>query len=215
MICPLTNKPCNRPKPYHITEVHDGKTFTFDVCEECLPLVAQAKSTTLLKNITELLHCVLGNLSQMNTPQGVCPKCNCSLQDIMKMQRVGCPNCYDHFEDELEGVFKNCQAGLEHVGKVPKNWKKKQDIINRIPLMDRIERVELQLMESVKTEAYEKAAQLRDAIKIMRRSASELDVQQKHLEDALLQGQLSDLEPIKQEMKSILTAFNEAEAPFI
>lgn len=34
-VCPLSGKPCEKPKRHHITEIIDGKTQSFFLCEEC------------------------------------------------------------------------------------------------------------------------------------------------------------------------------------
>ena len=34
-VCPLSGKPCGKPKRHHITEIIDGETQSFYLCEKC------------------------------------------------------------------------------------------------------------------------------------------------------------------------------------
>ena len=47
---------------------------------------------------------------------------------------MGCPNCWEHFEQELDAVIRRVQSeNIQHTGKVPKKWKEKQKTKSQKP----------------------------------------------------------------------------------
>jgi len=100
-----------------------------------------------------------------------CTSCGITLKEIAKTGRLGCPQCYDNFGDELNVILQHTQAGaLKHVGKVPKHHKeeikkKKKEELEELPVEEKIKRLEKRLERVIKKEHYEKAAKIRDQIK--------------------------------------------------
>ena len=92
--------------------------------------------------------------------EDACPKCGCTLKEIIKTERLGCEGCYTHFKNPLRGVIRSVQGNaLKHVGKVPKKWKERQDAKHTV------EKLESKLHDAIKEEDYEKASQIRDILK--------------------------------------------------
>jgi len=53
-----------------------------------------------------------------------CPKCGSKFEDMVKTEKIGCSYCYDHFGESLQVIIKKTQWDMQHVGKIPKNWKR-------------------------------------------------------------------------------------------
>ena len=51
-----------------------------------------------------------------------CPQCGFSQADFKKTGRLGCPECYEHFEEGIEGLLKTMHKGTRHTGKAPAVW---------------------------------------------------------------------------------------------
>ena len=81
--------------------------------------------------------------------------------------RLGCPDCYDHFEEGVESLLKNMHKGTRHVGKAPAVWQQTKVYV------DRLHSLQSKLDKAVAKENYEKAAQLRDEISRVKSEFSE------------------------------------------
>lgn len=97
------------------------------------------------------------NAMQLNTGI-VCTGCNLSLGQARQIGRLGCPKCYESFKEYLTPVLQRCQEGrLDHVGKKPKHMPGFRQ--------DNLESLREKMAEAIRTERFEEAAVLRDAIK--------------------------------------------------
>ena len=87
-----------------------------------------------------------------------CPQCEFSQADFKKTGRLGCAECYDHFEEGVEGMLKTMHKGTRHKGKAPAIWKKMKDYV------DQLHELEIMLDKAISKENYENAAEIRDKI---------------------------------------------------
>ena len=87
--------------------------------------------------------------------------------DFKKTGRLGCPDCYDHFTEGVEGLLKSMHKGTRHVGKAPAVWQQTKVYV------DRLHSLQSKLDKAVAKEDYEKAAQLRDEISRVKSEYSE------------------------------------------
>jgi len=157
-----------RPATVHITQIHDGQKTKMHLCEEC----ASKKGTHVLKfdssfSLPKLLGSifgqevpVMGEMAPAAQPQvRNCPRCGMSFREIRQIGRLGCSECYDVFEQEIEPVLRRIHGNTKHAGKVPRRAG------GRFKLEQEISSLKRQLQVAVKQEQYEKAAELRDKIK--------------------------------------------------
>lgn len=87
-----------------------------------------------------------------------CPLCHLTFDEFRSSGRLGCPNDYEVFRNELGPLLENVHGALRHSGKVPKHLPADAQIRTRLMQL----RQELQ--QAVAVEDYEKAARLRDRI---------------------------------------------------
>ena len=79
--------------------------------------------------------------------------------EIGKTGKVGCPECYNVFRNELAGLLASVHGTTAHTGNVPARHraKKERDL--------RLQSLKTELQEAIASEDYEKAAALRDEIR--------------------------------------------------
>lgn len=185
MNCPLNGKPCDKQKFFHITNVEDQKTISFDVCEDCLGQVTnqpkpknEPPSAIMLQTMMELLGFAMGAAigSALKPQTGtalpkvpdpldqVCAGCGISLREISTIGRLGCPACYDSFKDALMPILEKTQFSSKHVGKVPESFKKKSIDLNPVKYIVEQKR---RMKECIAQEKYEEAGEIRDRLKAL------------------------------------------------
>ncbi len=153
-----------RPANVHITQIVNGQKYETFLCEEC----AQEAKITIempqlpIDNMKNLLGFLgQGFLADQRTHQSVCANCKMPYSKVYETGYVGCDKCYDSFAPQLEKLIQKIQGANMHRGKIPHrlgaDYRVKRDI----------EEMKVQLRQAVKKEEYEKAAALRDKIKML------------------------------------------------
>ncbi len=156
---------------YHLTAIENGAKKEAHLCEAC------AKSSGIGFKFNFSVGDLLGGFEKpsIKPKKGKgrnkkCPECGMTAKAFQEKGRFGCANDYDLFKREIQSLLPRIHGSDQHVGKTPDREspavkdeiaeaKKKADLDKRIKnLKDELERV-------VKTEDYERAAQLRDQIK--------------------------------------------------
>ncbi len=102
----------------------------------------------------------------------VCGSCGFSQSDFKKTGRFGCAECYQVFDEGLDGLLEAMHKHTRHVGKVPGSCPDPGDRRSASsPVMPgeanpraRLSELRQALSKSVEDEDYEEAARLRDAI---------------------------------------------------
>ncbi|MBM3265387.1 MAG: UvrB/UvrC motif-containing protein [candidate division Zixibacteria bacterium] len=94
-----------------------------------------------------------------------CPQCGLTAEEFHKTGRLGCSECYRTFGAELAIVLRRLHGRNRHVGKVP--------ALNPDQVAARNELLTLrrELKQAVEREQFQKAAQLRDRINEIERTA--------------------------------------------
>jgi protein arginine kinase activator len=148
-------------------QVVNGKRTVANLCQEC----AQKKGimSVFLQqpsfNISSLLSALLGSqvASGPALPAGGeetrCPVCGMSYRDFARAGMLGCSRCYKTFEDRLEPILRRIHGSDRHVGKAPAKAGGAA-VVRR-----ETEELKRELSQAISSEAYEKAAELRDRIR--------------------------------------------------
>jgi protein arginine kinase activator len=194
--CPLTGKPCYRPRPYQITELENGFYKTsFKLCSQCFQEYneqLEKKTPTpnpKLKHSPEMTGAFLSNLIdfvekvakdkkldlQIPKEGPICPNCKCTVADIVKTNKLGCPECWNKFGKNLEVPLyyahgmPNSPEILFHTGKIPSHYRPEKPEETKI---QKLVKLQYQLAEAVQKEDYETAAKIRDQIKDVEATSS-------------------------------------------
>ncbi|MBQ8837052.1 MAG: UvrB/UvrC motif-containing protein [Clostridia bacterium] len=92
-----------------------------------------------------------------------CSLCALTFNDILSMGKVGCPECYNTFKEELGDTIRSIHGTAKHVGRTPSGTP-----ANEIKQLSEEEVLRGKLTEAIKTENYEEAAAIRDKIKALK-----------------------------------------------
>ena len=156
---------CDQHATFHITELTGDEPVEIHLCEQCAQEYLQPKMAETPDGMPPLTGVLSEQLSVGQTAeelarldQQACPMCGITFLEFRKQGRLGCPNDYTCFEKELEPLLQNIHGETLHVGKVPK----------RSPLggekQTKLIRLRREMKESILSENYERASELRDEI---------------------------------------------------
>jgi len=204
MNCPLSGKPCNNPKLYHITNVQNGKAEQLHLCQQCADSYLHDEKLSIEPELEdqEMMHTLVDFLAYLTNPKEklekvkgkrskTCPECGISIEEIARTGKMGCADCYSFFGKNLSTVLKQIHEGAtEHVGKVPKRWAEERGVEKMTAeLMAKKKKIfaghwnnlQKELFAAVGDERYEQAVVLRDKIKDL----ETLNAEKEALEDKL------------------------------
>lgn len=169
MLCEKCKK---RTATVFYNENINGKTRSYSLCGEC---ASKLREKGDLQDITSMigsfadpfseLHDDLfggffGIPTQINAPtEKKCPTCGCGYSEIAKSGKVGCPECYKVFSDELSGMIRSVHGTTTHTGNVPARHRAKQE------RAEQLKQLKKSMQDAIAQEDFERAATLRDEIK--------------------------------------------------
>ena len=169
MLCEKCKK---RTATVFYNENINGKSRSFSLCGEC---AAKMREKGDLQDITSMIGSFADPFSDLHdklfggffgipalcsdSDEKKCPTCGCSYAEIVKNGKVGCPDCYETFSDELKRMIQSVHGTTSHTGNVPSRHRARQE------RNARLKELKKQLQDAVKDENYESAAQLRDEIR--------------------------------------------------
>lgn len=146
------------PATVHITEIlGESKFEEHHVCEQCYPKYlhdAQNPGTALTKGGP-------GDLEEAIFGQQECPRCGIKFVDFRNSHRLGCPDDYEVFRNELMPLLESIHGETKHCGKTPR--RRPQTKITEAELVQLRQR----LKRAVEREDYEEAAKVRDQIRTL------------------------------------------------
>lgn len=156
---------CGKPSVYHSTLIVNGVSQTTNLCRDCA--IKEGVFNTAPTSIFDDMFSVFEDfLPFEQVADIVCPVCKTSLREFRNTQKLGCPNCYDAFRDEISNIIKRIAPFASH----------KQDSINvDKPIQvdtnlgkskqDKIASLREDMALAVKEERYEDAAKIKKQIK--------------------------------------------------
>jgi len=149
-----------REAELQLTAIIDGEMRTLDLCSVCASARGLSASSSTPAPLADFLA-QLGSESGA-TGEGSeepCPYCGITESEFRRTGRLGCPQCYAHFEPQLRSLLRRLHGSPQHVGKIYMSaGSEAGDRIARLSAMRR------RLQRAVDTEDFELAAELRDRI---------------------------------------------------
>lgn len=166
---------CGKRASIYLTQIINGQAKDLALCETCarnkglfdpqaLAFAEQFFPEAFRQKVDKIVKELIGQsetaqektLPRRNSTDLLthCPSCGFSLDEFRQIGRLGCPDCYSVFADELN---TDAEPGSE----TPTTEKATDS-----PAVRR-SKLERQLQEAVEKEDYETAAQIRDRLKSM------------------------------------------------
>jgi protein arginine kinase activator len=112
---------CENTASVFLTQIVDGKMTQVNLCDKC----SKDKGVTDPTGF-QLAEFLLGTAAQKKTKAVsteddtlACPECGFTRAHLKKIGRMGCPECYRTFQEDLDGMLKAMHKGTRHVGKTP------------------------------------------------------------------------------------------------
>jgi protein arginine kinase activator len=153
-----------RPATIHYTEIVNDEMITLDLCVEC----ADKKGIEVIKTSTYGLGDLVAELIDDTVKDDTakigrvrCPECGYDYSDFRNIGRFGCPECYRSFEAQLNPLLRHIHGSTRHAGKTPIRLGKKT------ASRQKILHLKEQLSKAIENEDYERAAELRDEIRLL------------------------------------------------
>ncbi|NLY42694.1 MAG: hypothetical protein GX066_01725 [Clostridiaceae bacterium] len=157
----------------HVTRIINNEKIEMHLCEKCARENENIMYNNMYNNpfdftspfsINNFISAFLGSKTgheakfRNNTNVSFCRVCGTTYDQFARSGQLGCANCYNVFQNELEPVFKRIHGNTYHRGKMPHRTG------GEIKAKREINRLKSLLDEAIKKEEYEKAAKLRDQI---------------------------------------------------
>jgi len=147
---------CDKPAVVHEVTISHGVKKEVHLCvdharEAGVAMPGQQQGNKLISKFA------VGGKPNVMAPR--CPQCGTSFAQVRQHSLIGCPACYDAFEEPLGRLIERAQAGAtHHIGKG----------VHREDQQSKRQREERQLMQALASalsrEQYERAAEIRDQI---------------------------------------------------
>lgn len=154
---------CGKPSVYHSTLIVNGVSQTRNLCRDCAIKegVFTSEPTSLFD---DMFSAFADFLPYERVANIVCPVCKTSLREFKNTQRLGCPNCYDAFRDEIGNIVKRIAPFESH----KQDSVRLKDFDDRSEAQpnkaDKISALRQDMALAVKEERYEDAAKIKKQI---------------------------------------------------
>ena len=150
---------CGAPSVYHSTLIVNGVSQKTNLCRDCaIKEGVFNQKTSIFDDMFSSFADLLGIEQVENL---VCPVCKTTLKDFKATGKLGCPNCYETFRDEVTNLIGKIAPGSTHkqeIGKIkskPKKLTKEEQIL----------KLREEMKTAVSEERYEDAAKIKKQIK--------------------------------------------------
>lgn len=159
----LCSKCKTNPATFFYTQSINGNESSVALCQSC------AESSGIgVGTVSPLFSSFFGNPPK--STRGVqktakkCSLCALTFNDILSMGKVGCPECYNTFREELGNTIRSIHGTAKHAGLTPLGT---YEAKAEKPLSEE-EVLRGKLNDAIMAENYEEAAALRDKIKALK-----------------------------------------------
>lgn len=164
----------------HFIKLVNGEKTEILLCENCAKEITDNQMLDAFDDIKNISFSnILGNffevLNKNKEPkiEVVCKNCGLTYSQFKNSGQLGCSECYESFNDALKPLIKRLQGDLDHIGKIPKATG------DEFLTKKKINKLKKELQEYIVTEEYEKAAKIRDEIKILESNGGKDDRNEK------------------------------------
>lgn len=171
---------CEHEATVHEVTIRSGVKVEKHLCQDCASAEglapAAASPVEVLKAAIEAAQISAAGEAPSRRASGkqqACGSCGMTWDEFKSGGMLGCPRCYDEFEGRLIPLIERAHEGAsQHVGKSPRRASGQSEGSKARALAALVEEraqrasaLRRLLEEAVKSEQYERAAQIRDDLK--------------------------------------------------
>lgn len=156
MLCQSCEK---RQATTHIKTILNGELKEYNLCSECAQKHGYG---SFFGNIGFDLDKLFGSFMEGIGPTKTRKRCQCcgsSFEDIARSGKVGCAECYDVFYEELLPSVQRIHGRTSHTGKLA------HSAGTEVKVKNELAKLRSELEKAIKSQEFEKAAELRDRIR--------------------------------------------------
>ena len=156
---------CGKPSVYHSTLIVNGVSQSRNLCRDCA--IKEGVFNTETSLFDDMFSAFADFLPFEKVEDVTCPVCKTSLVEFKNSGKLGCPNCYEAFREEIADIVKRIAPFSTHkleTSSAPKTKTAKSSKEEQIATL----KAELQL--AVKEERYEDASKLKKKIQSLEAS---------------------------------------------
>ncbi len=159
----------NAPATVHLTEIKAGKKIEKHLCEACAAQIEGIGTGKGHQPINELLtNFVMAHSGLTKEQVDNCEGCGMTWAEFRQTSLLGCANDYKVFEKELAPLIQRAHEGAtHHVGKEPVRGKSGTSAAPIKKKGPDAEKLKKELARAVEAEDYERAAKIRDQIRLI------------------------------------------------
>ena len=151
---------CGAPSVYHSTLIVNGVTKNTSLCRDCA-MKEGVFSTEKQSLFDEMFSSFSDMLGFEQVENIVCPVCKTSLREFKSTGKLGCPNCYEMFREEISGILKRIAPFEKHKQETIKAPKAK---VQKLTKEEQIKSLREEMKLAVIEERYEDAAKIKKQI---------------------------------------------------
>lgn len=150
---------CGAPSVYRSTFIVNGVSQSTNLCRDCA--IKEGVFTTQKPSLFEDLFSSFSNMLNFEKVENVvCPVCKTSLKEFKTTGKLGCPNCYEAFREEISKVIKRIAPFEKHSQDTIKIKVKKEKLSKE----EKIANLRAEMKQAVAEERYEDAAKIKKQI---------------------------------------------------
>ena len=155
----------------HMTSIVNGVKEEHHYCQQCANQKEQGTGSmfssmfddTFFNN--QFFANVMYPQSMLgNSKLSACPQCGMTISAFNHQGRLGCDKCYEAFQQHLIPLIKRIQGSTSYEGRLPQRG------AEDLKVEQTIKQLRNDLIQAVKQEQFERAAQIRDEIKSLEQS---------------------------------------------
>lgn len=170
----ITCEVCGQnPATVHYTAYENNQTREMHVCQGCavekgIVVVAADKEKF---SIADPVMALFGEAAtpELRGAHVQCPGCGLLFSGFRQTGRLGCAGCYEAFAGQIRPLLRRIHGNQNHVGKAPR---REAGALSR---RSQLQQMQAELEMAIDRENFERAAELRDRIRILRAESDAAD----------------------------------------
>ena len=153
---------CGKPSVYHSTLIVNGVSQTTNLCRDCA--IKEGVFNSAPTSIFDDMFSAFADFMPYEQVQDItCPVCKTTLREFKNTSKLGCPNCYDAFREEISNIIGRIAPYSTH--KVESLTQTKEKPSKKVETKEeKIKLLREDMALAVKEERYEDAGKIKKQI---------------------------------------------------